>query len=86
MKNISRFCGLYKIEVKTEIGGGGSKSLSFFVQELKIDTSEQSHCNISCAESYFFETEIQIWAGFGPSGQFRYNDFLVLLINISRRS
>ena len=32
---------------------------------------------ISRALSYFYETEFEIWAGFGPTWQFGVNEFLV---------
>ena len=33
---------------------------------------------ISRAVSYFYETEFEIWAGFGQTLQFRVNEFLII--------
>ena len=37
---------------------------------------------MSCAVSYFYETEFEVWAGFGAAGQFCVHEFLVLFKTI----
>ena len=40
---------------------------------------------ISRLVSYFYETEFEIWAGFGPAWQLRLHEFFVLLTTILSR-
>ena len=48
---------------------------------MRQSSETKSLYYISHAVSYFYKTEIEILAGFGPAGKFRVHEFLVCVLN-----